>query len=61
MYYKKKSGRKQVRPQKETFEYQYYILGLSAEEMSKQYNVRPETIYNWATHYRKEAEKKSVQ
>ena len=61
MYYRKKSGRKQIRPSKETFEYQYYILGLNAEEMSKQYNVKPATIYNWATHYRKEAEKTEVQ
>lgn len=52
----KKRGRKLKKPHKELFEYQYYTLNMSGEEMAKMYEVKPRTIYNWATEYRKKAE-----
>lgn len=54
MYKRKKGGRKKVRPNKIEFEYQYYTLDMSAEQLSKIYNVKPHTIYNWATEFRNE-------
>lgn len=55
----KKVGRKNRRPTKTEFEYQYYIMDLSAEEMAKLHNVKPKTIYNWAVEFRKEEEIKT--
>lgn len=51
--YKKRKGRKNKRPEKNLFEYQYYILDMSAEKMAEEYGVKPHTIYNWANYYRK--------
>lgn len=49
----KKKGRKNKMPNKTEFEYRYYILDQSAQEMAKDYGVKPQTIYNWATEFRK--------
>lgn len=51
----KKKGRKNRKPNKAEFEYLYYALDMSAEEMAIKYNVKPHTIYNWATEYRKKS------
>ena len=50
----KKRGRKSKMPSKEVFDFQYYELNLSPEEMSRIYNVKLQTIYNWATVFRKQ-------
>lgn len=52
MEYKRKRGRKTKAPPKSTFDYQYYILQIPAEEMAKEYGVKLHTIYNWASMYR---------
>lgn len=49
---KKKPGRKLIKPNKTTFEMMYEKL--TAEEMAAKYNVTKQTIYNWASNYRKE-------
>lgn len=51
----KKRGRavNSTKPSKVTFDYQYYDLNMSAEEMARHYNVKETTIYNWATEFRK--------
>lgn len=54
--YKIRHGRKAKRPNKAEFEYQYYILDLTAEELAERYKVKPHTIYNWAVAFRKEEE-----
>lgn len=52
----KKRGRKTKAPSKTEFEFMYYELGLTAEEMSKRYDLALSTIYNLASKYRKEEE-----
>lgn len=54
MIKRKKRGRKPRMPNKAEFEFRYYACNLSAEEMAKLYGVKKETVYNWATQYRKE-------
>ena len=49
----KKRGRKNKRPNKAQFEYQYYDLNMTGEELEKLYEVKPTTIYNWATEFLK--------
>lgn len=53
----KKRGRKNKKPTKEVFEHQYYVLGMTGEEMAKLYEVKPSTIYNWAVKFRKKTNK----
>lgn len=50
--YRDKKGRKSKRPDKTTFEYWYYDLKLSAEEIATKCDVKPDTIYNWAHQFR---------
>lgn len=52
----KKRGRKNKKPNKTQFEYQYYDLNMSGEELARLYEVKPSTIYNWASDFRKKAE-----
>lgn len=59
--YKKRKGRKQIRPSKTEFEYLYYILDMPGEEIAKKYNVKVSTIYNWAHQFREEEKTKAVQ
>ena len=49
----KKRGRKNKKPQKSMFDYQYYVLDMSAKDMAEMYKVKEHTIYNWAAEYRK--------
>ena len=49
---RKKPGRKPIKPNKATFEMMYEKL--TAEEMATKYHVTKQTIYNWASSYRKE-------
>lgn len=51
---RKKAGRKSKRPIKYEFELNYYQIGLSAEQMAKKYDVKPNTIYHWAMQFRNE-------
>ena len=50
----KKRGRKNKRPLKKEFEYLYYTLDLPAKEIAEKYNVKVNTIYMWASKFRKE-------
>lgn len=50
----KKPGRKSKRPIKYEFELNYYILNRSAEDLAKKYDVKINTIYQWARQFRKE-------
>ena len=59
--YKKRKGRKQIRPSKQEFEYLYYILDMSGEQIAEKYNVKVSTIYNWAHQFREEETKQAVQ
>lgn len=54
----KKRGRKTRTPSKEEFDFLYYDLGLSAQEMAKRYDIAIKTVYNLATEYRKMDEEK---
>lgn len=54
----KKRGKPTKSPPKAIFEWQYYDLNMSAQELAKEYNVAEQTIYNWATKFRKEQDKK---
>lgn len=49
----KTRGRPMKRPGKTEFDYLYYILGLSAQEIAERYQVKPRTVLNWACQYRK--------
>lgn len=53
--YKKKGGKSKA-PSKAEFEFFYYDMDESAEEMAERYGVKKTTIYNWATAFRKEEE-----
>lgn len=53
----KKPGRKSKRPIRYEFELNYYTLGRSASDLSKKYNVKENTIYQWAMQFRKEERK----
>lgn len=57
--YRKRKGRKNLRPSEAQFNFQYYELEMDPEEMAKIYGVRKSTIYNWASQFRKEAETKT--
>lgn len=50
----KKRGRKLKKPSKKEFEMLYYEWNLSRKEMAKKYEVKEQTISNWATEFRKE-------
>ena len=50
----KPKGKPNKAPPKSEFEFRYYDLGLTAEQMAELYKVKPGTIYNWATKFRKE-------
>ena len=50
--YRDKVGRKSKRPSKETFEYWYYDLKMSAVEIAEKCDVKTDTIYNWAHQFR---------
>lgn len=52
--YRTKRGRKSKRPSKEQFEYWYYDLEMPAEEIAKIVGCKTDTIYNWASQFRKE-------
>lgn len=49
----KRKGRKSKAPPKAIFDMQYYDMDLSTREMAEMYGVKPHTIENWATAYRK--------
>lgn len=49
----KRKGRQTKAPPRAEFEFLYYDCDLPAKELAEKYNVRIETIYNWATKYRK--------
>ena len=49
----KKRGRKNKKPQKAEFDYLYYTLDLPAQELAEKYGVKVNTIYMWATEFRK--------
>lgn len=49
----KPRGRAGKRPSKEEFDFLYYNLNLTAQELAERYQVKVPTIYNWATTYRK--------
>lgn len=55
----KKRGRKTLRPTKEKFETLYYREDLSAEEIATIFKVNTQTIYNWASYFRKYESNKS--
>lgn len=55
--YRSRKGRKSKRPNKETFEYWYYEMEMPVEEIAKNCNCRVDTVYNWASQFRKEDEK----
>lgn len=57
MEHRKPRGRKTKAPPIAEFNFKYYDCNLSAEEMAKYYGVKKETVYNWATMYRKEEQK----
>ena len=50
----KKKGRKSKAPSKQVFDFQYYEMNMSPQEMAEYYGVKLQTIYNWATEYRKQ-------
>ena len=49
----KPRGRKKKQPSKHEFDLLYYDLNLSAKELAERYDVALNTIYNWASEYRK--------
>lgn len=51
---KKTPGRKSKRPTRYEFELNYYTLNRSAKEMAKKYEVKKNTIYQWAMQFRNE-------
>lgn len=57
MEHRKPRGRKTKAPPMSEFNFKYYDCNLSAEEMAQYYGVKKETVYNWATMYRKEEQK----
>lgn len=56
--YRTKKGRKLKRPSKEVFEMQYYDMEVPVEELARMYEVKPNTIYNWAQQFRKKEDPK---
>lgn len=54
MVHTKTRGRKSKAPPMAEFNFKYYDCNLSASEMAEYYGVKVETIYNWATQYRKQ-------
>lgn len=50
----KKKGRKSKRPIKYEFELNYYVLDRSAEFLAKKYDVKVNTIYQWARQFKEE-------
>lgn len=54
MYKKKKTGRKKKAPSKSEFEYKYYVLNQDAKILATEYGVKVQTVYNWASEYRKQ-------
>lgn len=51
----KKRGRKSKLPNKQMFETLYYNNEITAKEIAKIYNVKEQTVYNWANQLRKES------
>lgn len=50
----KKKGRKSKRPIQYEFELNYYVLDRSAEDLAKKYDVKVNTIYQWARQFKEE-------
>lgn len=50
----KKKGRKSKRPIRYEFELNYYVLDQSAEDLAQKYNVKINTIYQWARQFKSE-------
>ena len=50
----KKRGRKPKKPNKEIFEILYYNDSIRAENLAQTYEVKTQTIYNWAQQFKKE-------
>ena len=46
-------GRPRKRPTIEEFELLYYNPSITIYELAEHWNVKPQTIYNWATYYSK--------
>lgn len=53
----KKPGRKSKRPIRYEFELNYYTLGRSAADLAEKYDVKENTIYQWAIQFRQEERK----
>lgn len=53
----RKKGKKRVRPPEKEFLNMYYNrVDLTIHDIAEHYNVKPQTIYNWAYQFRKENE-----
>lgn len=53
----KKRGRKSNMPDKEYFETLYYNDNVSAAELAKVFEVKEQTIYNWAYRFKQMSNK----
>lgn len=50
----RKRGRKSKKPVREQFEMMYYNNTMTVYEIADFYRVNKQTIYNWATQFKKE-------
>lgn len=50
----RKKGRMKKKPNKEQFEMMYYNPNMTVYEIAEFYKVKIQTVYNWASQFRKE-------
>lgn len=49
----KRINKKSLRPDRKSFEYYYYKKNINVETLANHWNVKKQTVYNWAYQYRK--------